>query len=93
MTRARKDVVLSVGMGRLGGPPGMACLCQAVSMPSASRGVTDWRMEAMATPWMDSDVMSGFATFMLIDVEGSVMSWSSWKTPPGWVAEVFYVST
>jgi hypothetical protein len=49
-------------------------------------------MEAMATPWMDSDVMSGFATFMLIDVEGSVMSWSSWKTPPGWVAEVFYVS-
>jgi hypothetical protein len=52
----------------------------------------DWRMEAMATPWMDSDVTSGFATFILIDVEGSMTSWSSWKTPPGWLAEVLYVS-
>jgi len=73
----------------LGGDPGMACLCQAASRPSARRGVMDWRIEPTRTPWKDWEVMSGFMALRLRDVDGRMMSCSIWNTPPGALDAVF----
>lgn len=77
-------MAVSEGEGVPGGPrPAMGCRCQAVSMPSATRGVMDWRIEPMTTPWNAGDVKSGFMALRFSEVEASRMSCSIWKTPPG----------
>ena len=73
----------------LGGDPGMACLCQAVSRPNARRGVMDCRIEPTRTPWKDWEVISGFMALRLRDVEGRMTSCSIWNTPPGALDDVF----
>jgi len=81
---ARKDVEVSEGRTVPGGPrPAMGCLCQAVSMPRERRGVMDWRIEPITTPWKEEEVKSGFMVLMLSDVDASWTSCSSWNTPPG----------
>jgi hypothetical protein len=72
------------------GAPGIACRDQADSTPRAKVGVMDWRIEAMKRPWKDWEVISGFESLKLRDVEGRVTSCSTWNIPLGWVDDVFH---